>query len=159
MTDGLFESLLHEEESSSLDFKRDQYPFVGASDDDKSELLKDILAFAANRPHGRLGRARVVPCGIICDGVDGPGRPIRRETCCYAVLTPGFCKMDECLRVVDASQKTRDDSALPKARRGLTCYLFPLYWKCEKDKRTRCARWACPGISAGHFSAAGRTGS
>jgi hypothetical protein len=45
MTDGLFESLLHEEESSSLDFKRDQYPFVGASDDDKSELLKDILAF------------------------------------------------------------------------------------------------------------------
>jgi hypothetical protein len=46
MTDGLFESLLHEEESSSLDFKRDQYPFVGASDDDKSELLKDILAFA-----------------------------------------------------------------------------------------------------------------
>lgn len=46
MTDGLFESLLHEEESSSLDFKRDQYLFVGASDEDKSELLKDILAFA-----------------------------------------------------------------------------------------------------------------
>jgi hypothetical protein len=46
MTDGLLESLLHEEESSSLDFKRDQYPFIGASDDDKSELLKDILAFA-----------------------------------------------------------------------------------------------------------------
>lgn len=45
MTDGLFESLLHEEESASLDFKRDQYPFAGANDDDKSELLKDILAF------------------------------------------------------------------------------------------------------------------
>lgn len=45
MTDGLFESLLHEEETSSLDFKQDQYPFVGAGDDDKSELLKDILAF------------------------------------------------------------------------------------------------------------------
>jgi Putative DNA-binding domain/AAA ATPase domain len=27
------------------DVKRDQYPFVGASDEDKSELLKDILAF------------------------------------------------------------------------------------------------------------------
>lgn len=46
MTDGLFEALLQEEESSSLDFKRDQYPFIGASDDDKGELLKDILAFA-----------------------------------------------------------------------------------------------------------------
>lgn len=46
MTDGLFESLLHEEEGSSLDFKRDQYPFVGAGDEDKGELLKDILAFA-----------------------------------------------------------------------------------------------------------------
>jgi hypothetical protein len=44
MTDGLFESLLHEEEGSSLDFKRDQYPCV--SDDDKSELIKDMLAFA-----------------------------------------------------------------------------------------------------------------
>lgn len=46
MNDGLMEQLLHEGESSSLDYKRDQYPFVGASDDDKSELLKDILAFA-----------------------------------------------------------------------------------------------------------------
>jgi len=40
------ESLLHEDESSALDCKRDQYPFAGASNDDKSELLKDILAFA-----------------------------------------------------------------------------------------------------------------
>lgn len=40
------EELLNEQESTSLDFKRDQYPFVGASDDAKSELLKDILAFA-----------------------------------------------------------------------------------------------------------------
>jgi predicted HTH transcriptional regulator len=42
----LFEQLLYQEESNSLDFKRDQYPFDGASDDVKSELLKDILAFA-----------------------------------------------------------------------------------------------------------------
>lgn len=40
------EQLLHEEESSTLDFKRDQYPFDGADDKAKSELLKDILAFS-----------------------------------------------------------------------------------------------------------------
>jgi predicted HTH transcriptional regulator len=42
----LLEQLLHESESAYLDFKRDQYRFVGASDEEKSELLKDILAFA-----------------------------------------------------------------------------------------------------------------
>ena len=41
----LIEDLLHEDESTSLDFKRDQYKFVGADDKTKSELLKDILAF------------------------------------------------------------------------------------------------------------------
>lgn len=41
----IIERLLYEEESSILDFKRDQYPFSEASDDQKSELLKDILAF------------------------------------------------------------------------------------------------------------------
>jgi len=46
MDDVLFESLLYEGESPTLDFKRDQYPFSGASDDEKGELLKDILAFA-----------------------------------------------------------------------------------------------------------------
>ena len=42
----MFEQLLYQEESNSLDFKRDQYRFDGAIDDVKSELLKDILAFA-----------------------------------------------------------------------------------------------------------------
>lgn len=42
----ILEQLLHEEESSTLDFKRDQYPFDSADDKTKSELLKDILAFA-----------------------------------------------------------------------------------------------------------------
>jgi hypothetical protein len=51
MTDALLEQLLHEGESSSLDYKRDQYPFAGATDDDKSELLKDILAFANGWRH------------------------------------------------------------------------------------------------------------
>jgi hypothetical protein len=46
MNESLFEQLLYEEEGQSLDFKRDQYPFSGASDEQKSELLKDILAFA-----------------------------------------------------------------------------------------------------------------
>ena len=42
----LVEQLLHEDESTSLDFKRDQYKFSGADNATKSELLKDILAFA-----------------------------------------------------------------------------------------------------------------
>mgnify|MGYP005991153765 CR=1 FL=1 len=44
-TADLIESLLFEEEGSSLDFKQEQYRFQKASDEDKSELLKDILAF------------------------------------------------------------------------------------------------------------------
>lgn len=46
MDAGLLESLLNEDESSSLDFKSEQYPFEGASEDEKGELLKDLLALA-----------------------------------------------------------------------------------------------------------------
>jgi len=42
----LIEQLLNDDESSTLDFKRDQYPFIGATDEQKGELLKDILIFA-----------------------------------------------------------------------------------------------------------------
>jgi len=42
----LMEELLNEDESSTLDFKCDQYPFDKATDEQKGELLKDILAFA-----------------------------------------------------------------------------------------------------------------
>lgn len=42
----LFERLLYEDESTTLDFKKEQYRFVKATDDEKSELLKDILGFA-----------------------------------------------------------------------------------------------------------------
>ena len=42
----LFKRLLHEEESVLLDFKREQYRFSKATDEEKSELLKDILGFA-----------------------------------------------------------------------------------------------------------------
>ena len=41
----LIEALLLEVESNTLDFKDTQYPFSGATDDEKSELLKDVLAF------------------------------------------------------------------------------------------------------------------
>jgi len=46
MDSALFESLLREEESDALDFKRDQYRFSKATDDERSELLKDLLGFA-----------------------------------------------------------------------------------------------------------------
>lgn len=42
----LVERLLYEEESHELDFKEEQYRFAGATDEEKSELLKDVLAFA-----------------------------------------------------------------------------------------------------------------
>lgn len=42
----LIEQLLNECESSTLDFKEEQYKFVNATNEEKSELLKDILAFA-----------------------------------------------------------------------------------------------------------------
>lgn len=42
----VIEQLLNECESSALDFKAEQYRFISASDEEKSELLKDILAFA-----------------------------------------------------------------------------------------------------------------
>jgi hypothetical protein len=42
----LLERLLHEEEGVALDFKSAQYSFANADDVSKSELLKDILAFA-----------------------------------------------------------------------------------------------------------------
>lgn len=42
----LLEQLLHEDESTSLDFKSAQYAFRGVPDDQKAELLKDVLALA-----------------------------------------------------------------------------------------------------------------
>jgi hypothetical protein len=45
-SDTLISALLFEAEGAELDFKREQYPFSGADDRVKSELLKDIVAFA-----------------------------------------------------------------------------------------------------------------
>jgi len=42
----MIEALLFEEESTTLDFKQEQYSFINANDHQKSELLKDVLAFA-----------------------------------------------------------------------------------------------------------------
>ena len=46
MTPERLEQLLYESESETLDFKEGQYPFSDATDEQKSELLKDILGFA-----------------------------------------------------------------------------------------------------------------
>lgn len=46
ITDSLLEELRYRGESSDLDYKSEQYLFVKASDEEKSELLKDILALA-----------------------------------------------------------------------------------------------------------------
>src|SRR4051812_13215731 len=46
MNSQLFEQLLYEEEGNTLDFKLEQYPFSKDTDDQKAELLKDILGFA-----------------------------------------------------------------------------------------------------------------
>jgi len=42
----LIETLLNMSEGDTLDFKRDQYLFPGATDEQKSELVKDVIAFA-----------------------------------------------------------------------------------------------------------------
>ncbi|AEI83152.1 hypothetical protein CNE_BB2p03570 (plasmid) [Cupriavidus necator N-1] len=44
--EALLDSLLYRGEGDALDFKKMQYAFEGADDNHKSELLKDILAFA-----------------------------------------------------------------------------------------------------------------
>lgn len=46
ISDDELEQLRHKGESVDLDFKQAHYPFVGASDHQKSELLKDIMAMA-----------------------------------------------------------------------------------------------------------------
>jgi hypothetical protein len=69
----LLENLLQQEESATLDFKRDQYAFAGASTTQKGELLKDILALAnawrQTDAHVLIGveevrGGRSIPCGI-----------------------------------------------------------------------------------------------
>jgi Putative DNA-binding domain len=66
----LIESFLYQNESTSLDFKCQPYPFTGATDEQKSELLKDVLAFANS---WRSGDAYIVT-GMI-DVADGPNEP------------------------------------------------------------------------------------
>lgn len=46
MNKELFENLLYEGEGTTLDFKAQQYRFAKATDEEKSELLKDIIGFA-----------------------------------------------------------------------------------------------------------------
>jgi hypothetical protein len=46
LTDAVLEELRYRGEGSDLDYKAERYPFARASDDEKSEILKDILALA-----------------------------------------------------------------------------------------------------------------
>ena len=46
LNSSIIETLLYEDEGPSLDFKREQYEFDKADNATKSELLKDVLAFA-----------------------------------------------------------------------------------------------------------------
>ncbi len=46
MTEDDLKQLLYRRESEALDFKRDQYVFAKGNEDQKAELLKDLLAFA-----------------------------------------------------------------------------------------------------------------
>jgi hypothetical protein len=45
MNDSQFERLLYEEESPTLDFKREQYPFAKASEEEKFELSRTSLGW------------------------------------------------------------------------------------------------------------------
>lgn len=58
LTASEIDKFCEEGESNHLDFKSEVYPFVEASEHQKSELLKDILAFANAR--------RTVPAYILC---------------------------------------------------------------------------------------------
>jgi len=57
LTDVLLEELRYKGEGSDLDYKAERYPFAKANDDEKSELLKDILALA--NAH-RIGTAYIL---------------------------------------------------------------------------------------------------
>ena len=46
ISDALLEELRYRGEGADLDFKSERYPFAKAGDEEKSELLKDILALA-----------------------------------------------------------------------------------------------------------------
>jgi hypothetical protein len=52
VTDALLEELRHRGEGSDLDYKAERYLFSKATDEEKSELLKDILALANTHREG-----------------------------------------------------------------------------------------------------------
>ena len=79
----LLESLLYQEESEALDFKVQQYPFSGANDDEKSELLKDILAFAnawrQTDAHILIGVQEVRGARSVVHGIDARDHLLNRN--------------------------------------------------------------------------------
>ncbi|ETK22071.1 ATP-binding protein [Pseudomonas sp. FH1] len=69
--DKLIQELLYRGEGVTLDYKVQQYPFSGADDIQKSELLKDILAFA---------NAWRTETAYILIGVNDAGEPVGDDT-------------------------------------------------------------------------------
>ncbi len=50
LSNSQLQSFLYQDENTSIDFKRDQYKFINATNnEEKSELLKDILCRIKNR--------------------------------------------------------------------------------------------------------------
>lgn len=54
MDDRLLAALRYRGESADLDYKVERYKFAKASDEDKSELLKDVLAMANSTRDGTV---------------------------------------------------------------------------------------------------------
>ena len=94
MTESLLESLLHQGESTTLDFKEGQYAFVKAADEEKSEILKDILAFA-NAWRASASRAR---CLAIACRVTGS-----RPASVVAVAAPAVTSSSKSRRLVGSA--------------------------------------------------------
>ncbi len=61
MDDTFFESLLNARESETLDFKSDYY-FAKSNEGKKSELLKDVLAFANSQRDVPPFNSNSYPC-------------------------------------------------------------------------------------------------
>lgn len=77
ITDELIEMLCYKGEGNDLDYKAERYKFIRASDDDKSEMLKDILAFAnsfrSNTAYILMGFKENPPSPAYVHGLDAEG--------------------------------------------------------------------------------------
>lgn len=77
LSDSLLEELRSAGESSTLDYKAERYKFAGATEEEKSELLKDILAMANTQRTGNayilLGFKESAPYPAVVVGLPAEG--------------------------------------------------------------------------------------